>query len=145
MAAFAVVLGIAYVGSMIDCSHDNPLQEDIAPPSLTALERALDGLGYDHVYADYWIAYSLMFDTRERVTASPVAAMRNPDVATSVSSAPVAPYVVYAGDVYDLGFGPALQRARIDYERVVAGPYAIYVPDRQVGPERFDTLWQLDP
>jgi 4-amino-4-deoxy-L-arabinose transferase-like glycosyltransferase len=144
-AIFAIVLGAAFVGSTIAWVDDNPIQEDVAPPSLAPAERALDRLGYDRVYADYWIAYRLMFDTHERVTASPVASMRNPDFATKVEHAEVAPYVVYTGDVYDRRFGPALRRAGVGYDRVVAGRYAIYVPDRHVNPERYDALWQLDP
>jgi 4-amino-4-deoxy-L-arabinose transferase-like glycosyltransferase len=144
-SVFAIVLGVAFVASTIAWVDDNPLQEDIGPPSLTAAEHALDRLGYDRVYADYWIAYRLMFDTKERVTASPVAAVRNHDFEAKVEQARIAPYVVYAGDVYDRGFGRALRQAGVDYQRIVAGRYAIYVPDRAISPERFDALWQLDP
>jgi 4-amino-4-deoxy-L-arabinose transferase-like glycosyltransferase len=31
---------------------------------------ALDGMGVDRLYADYWLAYRITFDTRERVIAS---------------------------------------------------------------------------
>jgi hypothetical protein len=86
-----------------------------------------------------------MFDTNERVTASPVAAVRNHGFEAKVEHARVAPYVVYAGDVYDRGFARALRRVGVGYRRIVAGRYAIYVPDRAVRPERFDVLWQLDP
>jgi len=39
------------------------------PRDLGPLVSALNRLGLDHVYADYWLAYRLDFDTRERIVA----------------------------------------------------------------------------
>jgi 4-amino-4-deoxy-L-arabinose transferase-like glycosyltransferase len=39
------------------------------PRDLSSLVSGLDTLGLDHVYADYWLAYRLDFDTRERIVA----------------------------------------------------------------------------
>ena len=39
------------------------------PRDLGPLVSALDTLGLKHVYADYWLAYRLDFDTRERIVA----------------------------------------------------------------------------
>jgi hypothetical protein len=41
----------------------------LVPRNIDPLVRMLDGLGVDHVYANYWLAYRLDFDTRERITA----------------------------------------------------------------------------
>jgi len=40
------------------------------PRDLGPLVKTLDRLGLDHVYAEYWLAYRLDFDTRERITAA---------------------------------------------------------------------------
>jgi hypothetical protein len=40
-----------------------------APRDLGPLISTLDRLGLDRVYADYWIAHRLTFDTRERIIA----------------------------------------------------------------------------
>jgi hypothetical protein len=40
------------------------------PRDLSGLVSTLDRLGLDHVYADYWLAYRLDFDTRERIVAT---------------------------------------------------------------------------
>jgi len=40
------------------------------PRDLGPLIGTLDRLGLDHVYADYWTAYRLDFDTRERIVAA---------------------------------------------------------------------------
>ena len=42
----------------------------MAPRDLGPLISTLDRLGLDRVYADFWLAYSLTFDARERIIAS---------------------------------------------------------------------------
>jgi hypothetical protein len=42
----------------------------LVPRDLDPLVRRLDELGLDRVYADYWLAYRLAFDTRERIRAA---------------------------------------------------------------------------
>jgi len=39
------------------------------PRDLRPLISTLEMLGLDHVYADYWLAYRLDFDSRERIVA----------------------------------------------------------------------------
>jgi hypothetical protein len=41
----------------------------LVPRNIDSLVRMLDRLGIDHVYTNYWLAYRLDFDTRERITA----------------------------------------------------------------------------
>ena len=45
-------------------------QPPVAPRDLQPLISALDRLGLDRVYADFWLAYRLTFDTDERIIAS---------------------------------------------------------------------------
>ena len=47
-----------------------PRQPPVAPRDLEPLISRLDGLGLDRVYADFWLAYRLTFDTDERIIAS---------------------------------------------------------------------------
>jgi hypothetical protein len=46
-----------------------PADITAVPRSFTPLIHELDRLGIDRVYADYWIAYRLDFETRERIIA----------------------------------------------------------------------------
>jgi hypothetical protein len=41
----------------------------LVPRDLGPLVAGLDALGLDHVYTDYWLAYRLDFDTKERIVA----------------------------------------------------------------------------
>jgi Dolichyl-phosphate-mannose-protein mannosyltransferase len=145
VAAGAIVLGIAFVASTLAWVDDHPQSEDIGPPTLGPIERLLDRLDIDHVYADYWIAYRLTFDTDDDVIASPVLAERNNHFAAEVAAQPLTPYVVYGGDPYDRGLAPALREAGIGFRRLQAGEYALYLPDRPVEPSRFDEVWLQSP
>src|SRR5205814_4175864 len=55
--------------------------EDISPRPVAPLVRALDDLGVDHAYADYWVAYRLTFATDDRIRATPLPhqLVRSPD------------------------------------------------------------------
>jgi hypothetical protein len=47
-----------------------PSQPPVAPRDLGPLISTLDSLGLDRVYADFWLAYRLTFETDERLIAS---------------------------------------------------------------------------
>jgi hypothetical protein len=141
----AIALGAVFVVASLAWSDDHRPDDGLAPPGLGSIERLLERRGIDHVYGDYWIAYRLMFDTDERVTASPVLSVRNDEFAAEVAAGRETPYVVYAGDVYDREFGPALHEAGISFERLVTGDYALYLPDRPVEPDRFEDIWLQSP
>jgi hypothetical protein len=47
-----------------------PVQPPVAPRDLGPLISTLDDLGVDRVYADFWLAYRLTFDTDERIIAA---------------------------------------------------------------------------
>jgi hypothetical protein len=114
-----------------------------APRSLAPLVAELDRLHLDRVYADYWLAYVLDFDTKERIVA---AQSRFGDVRFSggraiVSHDPVTDWVAYerlvgaaprSGLVF---FRPAVARTPIvrdvlrhGYRRTDVGPFVILAP-----------------
>ena len=47
-----------------------PVRPPVALRDLGPLISTLDGLGVDRVYADFWVAYRLTFDTDERIIAA---------------------------------------------------------------------------
>jgi Dolichyl-phosphate-mannose-protein mannosyltransferase len=68
--ATAVVLSIATLDRMETYFRTVPAQPPAAPRDLGPLIATLDRLGLDRVYADFWLAYRLTFDTDERIIAS---------------------------------------------------------------------------
>jgi dolichyl-phosphate-mannose-protein mannosyltransferase len=68
--ATAVVLSIATLDRMETYFRTVPPRPPAAPRDLGPLIATLDRLGLDRVYADFWLAYRLTFDTDERIVAS---------------------------------------------------------------------------
>jgi hypothetical protein len=113
------------------------------PRDLAPLVSTLDRLGLDHVYANYWIAYRLDFDTRERVVATENlfrdAQVRNgklvlgfdPYVRHSpyqreVRASPHAGVVLFRADVRSTSIVATLRRR--GYRRYPVGPFVVFAP-----------------
>jgi 4-amino-4-deoxy-L-arabinose transferase-like glycosyltransferase len=114
------------------------------PRSFSPLVAALDRRGLDRVFADYWVAYRLDFETHERVIAAeallPTLSVRGGRVLprvptrpndnrhaaydTEVRRADNPGYVLLAGTVEDARARPLLESA--GYVRESVGGFAIY-------------------
>ena len=70
VVAVALAVSIATLNRMETYFRTVPAQPPVAPRDLGPLISTLDRLGLDRVYADFWLAYSLTFDARERIIAS---------------------------------------------------------------------------
>jgi hypothetical protein len=118
-----------------------------APRNMTPLIDTLDRLGLHRLYADYWIAYLVDFETKEHVTAvenqfTSVSFRQGEAVLPHDPQARYQPYerTVAADPRHGFVFfrratpravGPAL--VRHGYRRVVVGPFAVYAPPPGVG------------
>jgi hypothetical protein len=70
VVAVALVLTTATLDRMETYFRTVPAQPPAAPRDLGPLIATLDRLGLDRVYADFWLAYRLTFDTDERIVAA---------------------------------------------------------------------------
>ncbi len=112
------------------------------PRDLGPLVATLDRLGLDRVYADYWTAYRLTFDTRERIVATEsrfndVAFEHGQAVPTREESSRYAPYVREVGMARhgfvfysELVSGVAIVAAleRHGYRPYRVGTFVVYAP-----------------
>ena len=81
LLALVAVISIVTLHRMDDWFRDTPRPitqatasglahtVQLVPRDLGPLVAGLDALGLDHVYTDYWLAYRLDFDTKERIVA----------------------------------------------------------------------------
>ncbi len=119
----------------------------MAPRDLTPLISTLDRLGVDRLYADYWLAYALTFDTKERIIAAQNKFTRLTFAGgqATPSDDPYNRYGPYQTEVKAARHGFVFFRARRrsnaiptelsrhGYRRYVVGPFAVYVLPRAVG------------
>lgn len=112
------------------------------PASYAPLISTLDRLHLYRLYADYWIAYRVDFDTHEQIIAveNQFSQVRFVDDQLTPSDDPEVRYAPYQTEVRAARHGfvfwkqtlssiaivPALRR--YDYRRVDVGPWVVYVP-----------------
>jgi Dolichyl-phosphate-mannose-protein mannosyltransferase len=97
--------------------HEGGVTTELGP-LIDRLERD----GVEHVFANYWLAYRISFESDERVIATSTGHVRYEPHDRAVRSDPLAAYVFFAG-------APD-ERPREGYRRIREGPFAIYVPRR---------------
>ena len=128
--------GVTVAGLLAMQGQTQPYAPDRhVPRSLASLEEGLDARGLRHVWANYWVAYRLTFETRERTIAAPASSDRFPAYAASVASDPRAAHVFMSGSHTEAVFHAALDERHIAYERWTAGAdWVVYVPATAIGP-----------
>ena len=113
--------------------------EDVSPEPVGPLVAALDDLGADRVYADYWVAYRLTWETGGRIVASPLTDVRDHVLDGAVRMAPAPALVTAVRCEHRLQ--AALDAVDVAYdEQVVAGVWQIVVPARPVDPSSLGPL-----
>jgi hypothetical protein len=102
------------------------------------LIAALDRLGADRVYSDYWTCGRITFATGERITCAVLADDLKPGLnrigayARTVDAAPHPVYALPAGSPIDRAFAARLAGRGITVSTVDAGGYRIYRPGGRV-------------
>lgn len=121
-----------------------PSDPPLAPRDFGPLVATLDRLGIERAYADYWIAYMLDFDTRERIIAvetpypsanprfrgdlavPPRGPVRREAYRDAVEASPRPAFVYFRQNLAQWPFIPEL-RAH-GYRRVNVGPFVVFRP-----------------
>ncbi|GAC1313441.1 MAG: hypothetical protein NVSMB12_05100 [Acidimicrobiales bacterium] len=134
--ALGLASGVTVVGLLAMRGQTDPYAPDRhVPRSLASLERTLHERGVAHLWANYWVAYRLTFETRERTIAAPASSDRFPAYATAVGADPHAAHVFMSGSHTEAVFHAALEQRRASYDRWTAGPdWVVYVPSVPTGP-----------
>lgn len=138
LAAVAVVavLSVAGLASVLDERDLDPIAPDAFARPIGPVVAALQSRGVTETFADYWSAYRIGLATDERVTATPaIGKIRDFALDAKVRSSPRPAWVLPAGSESDQRFEASLRERAISHERVVAGDYALYLPDTAVMPE----------
>lgn len=144
VAAIALAISVVSVARMnADGEAVHPHGIPVVPRDLGRLIGRLDASHLRYVYADYWIAYRLDFDSHERVVASEIdpAHLCLCDGAVRPGKGLVPRYEPYARAVARHRHGVLLFRrsdtrrlearlSALGYRRTVTGQFALYVPSR---------------
>ena len=119
--ALATALSVVGLVRLLDAGGFTP---GGAPTTVAPAIRELDRHGATRAQADYWVAFRIMFQTRERIIVEPNQSSRYPRYNESVAQDPH-PARIYIAGSEDLSRDrPFLRRS--GYEPIAAGPYVLY-------------------
>ncbi|HWE83113.1 MAG TPA: glycosyltransferase family 39 protein [Gaiellaceae bacterium] len=140
----SLLIAVACAVTVVTLHRMEPVPTDLpqAPRNLAPLVATLDANHLDRIYAPYWLAYVLDFDTRERIVAvenkfgsigferpdgavPPDPFVRYADYQREVGAARHG-YVFFRRGLGAIAIVPALERH--GFRKVVVGPFAVFVP-----------------
>lgn len=142
LAAAALAISAVSIQRMDDDAKAfHPHGIPVVPRDLRGLVGILDRARISYVYADYWIAYRLDFDSHERLVATELdpdhSRIRNGAVQRRDAEARSAAYArevdasrrhAFVFFRRSTGLGLPRQLAELGYRRVLTGEFAVYLP-----------------
>lgn len=138
LVAAGAVLTITTLGPLNEATL--PHAPDVhVPADMKPLVHTLEAHRLTTVYADYWLAYRVTFESSERIIATPFASVRwRPyDDTVRQSACPVYAFVTTSGSL-DV-FGKQLAALGVTAQRLRAGLFTVVIPDRAVTPQEAST------
>lgn len=108
----------------------------LIPESLGPLISTLRAEDVNAVFANYWIAARLTFESRERVIASAVEGERYAPYGEFVRRSPASGWVFLEDTLAEMKFLAALDRLGIEHRLWRTGGFSVYVPAAPVHPEQ---------
>ena len=97
--------------------------------------------GIEHVYADYWLAYIVGFESQERITATPYrGAVRHGAADAAVRSVTDPAYLFLEGSAAEPVFQDEVTALGIPHERLSAHGFVIYTLEHNAPPETFPAM-----
>lgn len=124
-----------------------PSAEDVViPEDLDPLFDYMTARGIEHVWADYWLAYVLAFESEERIIATPYrGAIRHGAADAAVRAVPDPAYVFLRGSPTEAVFEREATAQGIPYERHDVYGFAIYALGQNVPPEAIPAVPAAQP
>jgi hypothetical protein len=117
----ATALSVVGLARLSDAGGFTPGGE---PTTVAPAIRELNRRGVTRAQADYWVAYRIMFQTRERIIVEPTQSSRYPRYDEVVAQDPHPARIYIAGSEDLRRDRRFLQRS--GYEPIAAGPYVLY-------------------
>jgi hypothetical protein len=143
VALGAACLVLAFGIASVVHTGTSPGAPDVAVPvKLGGLEDLLRDNGVRHAFANYWIAYRVTFELRERVVVTPPTGSRYPPFDKVVRRDPRPGYLFVAGTSWERRFLEELAKRSVKAEIHQRGRWVLVLPERKVLPEEVGDAWK---
>jgi 4-amino-4-deoxy-L-arabinose transferase-like glycosyltransferase len=136
-AAVAACLIVSVAGLLEMRGVTEPFAGNVhVPRRIDPVVRTLERERVSRVFANYWIAYRLSFETDEHVIATPsTGARRYQPYEAAVRGARAPAWVFVDGQVSIRHFVAEMRRIAVPYRRVETRDFVVFLPARRVVPE----------
>ncbi|MBW3615561.1 MAG: glycosyltransferase family 39 protein [Actinobacteria bacterium] len=130
----AAVVGLSVLGVLRIADATAPPAPDVAMPHHAGpLVQFLERHGMDRVYANYWVAYRVAFESDERIIATPAdASARYQPYVEALRRAEAPAYAFPAGSQQVPQFEAGLSALGVPYQRWEVAEFVVLRPERQV-------------
>ena len=126
---------------VVQMRDDDWLAYRVIPADFGPVLDYLAERGIEHVYADYWLAYRIAFESDEEVIATPYRGNLRQGAFDAVVRAAERPaYVFVRGTRTDPLFRELLTAQGVTFVRTEVGAFVVYEPDRNVTPEQVPAI-----
>jgi hypothetical protein len=130
------VVAVSAIGIRSLRGQTSPYAPDIhVPTSMVSLEHSLSQHQVHYVWANYWIAYRLTFETREQVIAASAMDARYEPYQTIVSAATHPAFVFLSASRDNRAFAHRMGSSHIRYaDWTVGQTWTVYIPAVRLQP-----------
>lgn len=126
---------------VVQMRDDDWLAYRVTPADFGPVLDYLDERGIEHVYADYWLAYRIAFESDEEIVATPYRGnLRQGSYDAEVRAAEHPAYVFVRGTRTDPLFRELLTAQGVTFVRTEVGAFVVYEPDRNVIPDQVPAI-----
>lgn len=128
---------------LISFGHANPGAFDLEIQQASQVVQAIDRLGVENVFAEYWTSYTLEVASSGRVVASPLFTIRDHRRERHVRTANHFAYVLYSNGCAEkaLNAVAASEGQGLPQREESGGPFVVVLPERPILPEDVVHLW----
>lgn len=139
----AVLLSTLGIAHLIDHGEKNLGNYDLNPSDLDATLAELAELDRDLVWADYWLAHRLEYESDGDIRAAAVTGpLRRAASRTAVEGAPSTTFVLFAGSGPDERLPAALAELSVPFERIAVDDLVVvYALEPAVSPGDLAGVW----
>ena len=118
----------------------------LIPDDLDPLFDFMAERGIEHVYADYWLAYCVAFESEEQLVVTAYrGAVRHTEADAAVRAAPGAAYLFLRGSTSEPVFQDEVTAQAIPHERFDVGGFIVYALGVNAPPESFPAMRAVQP
>lgn len=145
--ALATALTTSALATMNANGIFHPKAEGVViPDDLNPVIGYMTERGIDHIWADYWLAYVIGFESEERIIATPYrGAIRNTAAEAAVRAVPDPAYLFLRGSKTEPVFAREISALGVAHERHDVQGFVIYTLSQNVPPEQIPAVPATQP